>query len=325
MSRNDFVVDASEVKRFVSNLVAVDSSGNKRQFNTVHVVDGSGNKKQILPNDLVRGIAESLTFEETTALIKTLVLSASEGITLSEQFGKFVDSRTTSKGFSESIVLTESTSLTIAKTITASDTLNLSERLGKFVEVTATEPDPPSNLTATEITCSDTVGDVELTLDDNSDNEDEWRVYKDGMLFDIRQSDTTGSTGQITITASDPVTPGESADFTVSAANDQGESSQTAPDAVNFRDEPNTPNNVEATWNATACSVTVTWDEVSNACEYEVYRDGTSLGTTTNTSFPDSSASENTSYEYEVEAINDHGTGNRGSDLITTGNCDGPG
>ncbi len=53
-------------------------------------------------------------------------------------------------------------------------------------------------------------------------------------------------------------------------------------------------------------SLTITWNAVSygeGIKEYEIYRDGVSVGTRVGTSFADSGLAPETTYEYQVKAI----------------------
>ncbi|UHQ96069.1 fibronectin type III domain-containing protein (plasmid) [Natrinema halophilum] len=52
-------------------------------------------------------------------------------------------------------------------------------------------------------------------------------------------------------------------------------------------------------------SVDLTWDSVSGADEYRVYRDGSQVGTTTSTSFTDTGLAPTTGYTWEVTSVTD--------------------
>src|SRR6185312_7692352 len=70
---------------------------------------------------------------------------------------------------------------------------------------------------------------------------------------------------------------------------------------------PTVPQNVNATANS-ATSVTVTWDKSTDdtaVAGYDVYRDGTKIGTTgaSQTSFTDATVQPNTTYAYTVDAF----------------------
>ena len=198
-----------------------------------------------------------------------------------------------------------------------------------------TPPTAPSNLTATELTCSGTGTDVELTFDDNSETEEEWIVYKNGSFFDIVQSSTTTGTGQITITATGPLGANETATFTVAARNGAGESSESAGSSFTSASSPSTPS-VTSSWNdgsgtQPACGVELDWGADSDACGFRVYR--RLCGETSWTEIADISGggsgyfdtavSENTCYDYEVEAYNDRGSPRSATESITTGTCEG--
>ena len=56
-----------------------------------------------------------------------------------------------------------------------------------------------------------------------------------------------------------------------------------------------------------AMAVRLAWAEVSGAEQYNVYRDGTLLATTTDLAYVDDTAAENTEYTYGVSAVNSAG------------------
>lgn len=196
-----------------------------------------------------------------------------------------------------------------------------------------TPPTAPSSLTATELTCSGVIGDVELTFDDNSSTEDSWVVYKDGSLFDEVTSTTTSGTGQITITATGPLGANETATFTVAARNGAGDSAESAGSTFTSVDNVSTPS-VTSSWNdgsgsQPACGVELDWGADSDACGWRVYRrlcgetSWTEIADVSGDSYFDTGVSEDTCYEYEVEAYNDRGTARSATESITTGTCEG--
>ncbi|WP_206912053.1 hypothetical protein IGL98_003251 [Enterococcus sp. DIV0840] len=65
---------------------------------------------------------------------------------------------------------------------------------------------------------------------------------------------------------------------------------------------PATPTNVK-TSEVTTSSLKLTWNTVSNAKEYNVYRDGKKVATVGGTQFNDANLAENTTYSYQVEAV----------------------
>jgi hypothetical protein len=59
-------------------------------------------------------------------------------------------------------------------------------------------------------------------------------------------------------------------------------------------------------------------DPDTGIVQYDVYRDGIHIGSTKTLSFEDSGLAELTPYAYEVRAVNYHGTGGPGADLMVT-------
>ncbi|MCL2442203.1 MAG: fibronectin type III domain-containing protein [Treponema sp.] len=86
---------------------------------------------------------------------------------------------------------------------------------------------------------------------------------------------------------------------------------------------PRAPSGVNATA-ASTTSITVSWDSVSGANGYRVYRSTSStgtfteIGTSTTTSFTNYELSANTTYFYRVAAYNNSGTGSQSSTVNTT-------
>jgi hypothetical protein len=71
---------------------------------------------------------------------------------------------------------------------------------------------------------------------------------------------------------------------------------------------------------ASSSSVSLTWSAASGATSYNVYRNGTKVGSPTGTSYTDSGLSANTSYSYQVSASNSAGEGPKSSSIsVTTG------
>jgi poly(hydroxyalkanoate) depolymerase family esterase len=67
----------------------------------------------------------------------------------------------------------------------------------------------------------------------------------------------------------------------------------------------------------TGSSVSLSWNAVSGAASYAVYRDGAEAGTSTTTSFTDNGLSSGTSYQYTVAALDSSGTAGAASAAVT--------
>lgn len=79
---------------------------------------------------------------------------------------------------------------------------------------------------------------------------------------------------------------------------------------------PKAPLNVAATPLATA--VALTWDAVTGATTYKVYRDGVEVGSPKTNSFNDSGLTAETTYKYQVSAVNAVGEGPKSASITTT-------
>lgn len=70
----------------------------------------------------------------------------------------------------------------------------------------------------------------------------------------------------------------------------------------------------------TDTSLTLSWDAVSydeGIDHYEVFRDGTSLGTRKGTSYSDSGLTAETTYQYQVRAVSTNGLESPLSDALS--------
>jgi hypothetical protein len=74
------------------------------------------------------------------------------------------------------------------------------------------------------------------------------------------------------------------------------------------------------TGTSSASSVSLSWSAPSGATSYNVYRNGSKVGSPTGTSYTDSGLSANTSYSYQVSASNSVGEGAKSSSIsVKTG------
>ncbi|MFR9797404.1 PHB depolymerase family esterase [Streptomyces sp. MS06] len=64
-------------------------------------------------------------------------------------------------------------------------------------------------------------------------------------------------------------------------------------------------------------TATLGWTAVSGAASYDVYRDGTKVGSTSSTGYTDSGLTSATSYDYSVAAVDDSGTPGTRSSAVT--------
>ena len=77
--------------------------------------------------------------------------------------------------------------------------------------------------------------------------------------------------------------------------------------------------NVQASDGTYSDKVQITWDAVTHATSYEVYRDAVKIGETTVTSYSDTSVVPNTTYAYTVKGCNASGCGP--ASVADTGNA----
>jgi hypothetical protein len=81
---------------------------------------------------------------------------------------------------------------------------------------------------------------------------------------------------------------------------------------------PGAPTGLSGT--SSASSVSLTWSAASGATSYNVYRNGTKVGSPTSTSYMDSGLAANTTYSYQVSASNSAGEGAKSSTIsVKTG------
>lgn len=167
-------------------------------------------------------------------------------------------------------------------------------------------PTKPTGLQATALSSSR----IDLTWSASNDPQSGvagYRVYRDGALV----GEATGTTYQ-----DEGLAPGTEYEYRVSAVNGDGlESDPSDPArATTPRADDTTPPTTPEGLEATALSprqVQLSWlpssDPESGIARYEVYRDGVSVGPSTETTFTDGDLQPDTEYDYQVSAINGDG------------------
>ena len=191
-------------------------------------------------------------------------------------------------------------------TVTALDSEGLESGPSAPAQATtldATPPTTPSNLAATA-TGTTTVG---LTWAASADPETGVASY---LVF--RNGSQIGSTSQTTYQDTG-LSPSTTYDYRVRAVNGDGlESNLSNEDSATTLDGsgPSTPTNLAATPAGTD-RIDLTWtassDPESGIAHYLVYRDGSQVGQTSQTSFNDTGLSPATRYVYRVRAVNGDG------------------
>ncbi|GIO15137.1 hypothetical protein J19TS2_46920 [Cohnella xylanilytica] len=185
------------------------------------------------------------------------------------------------------------------KQITVSVGANSAKIYAKALADT-TAPSVPTNVSATVQSASS----IKVTWSASSDNVAVagYEVYRDGALV--------GTTAGTSYTDSG-LTAGTTYSYTVKAYDAAGnKSAASSPPATATTGAPDTqapsvPTNVVATSNSSS-SATVSWtastDNVA-VTGYEVYRNGTKVGTTASTSYTDTGLAASTTYSYTVKAF----------------------
>jgi titin len=174
-------------------------------------------------------------------------------------------------------------------------------------QTTATVPSTPTNLQANNITTTSAI----LTWSDNSNNEDGFNIYKDGLtnLIATVPANTTDY-------ALSNLSPATTYTYSIRAFNSAGESNVTATlfTTLTPTTKPNAPTNAQAN-NVTTTSVTLTWsDNANNEDGFKIYDFSTSqvIATTANdvTSYTFTNLTPATMYRYRVVAFNSAGESN---------------
>ena len=150
-------------------------------------------------------------------------------------------------------------------------------------------PTAPTNLTATV-----NGSNVNLNWNEVSDATS-YNVYRDSSLI---ASPTTNAFTDTTLADGTYL-------YEVSAVDDAGESTSKASVNATVNNEPPTaPTNLSASVNQD--TVNLSWDEVSDATSYNVYRDSSLIASPTTNAFTDTALADGT-YLYEVSAVDDAG------------------
>ena len=120
---------------------------------------------------------------------------------------------------------------------------------------------------------------------------DGYRIYRDGSLLadinDLSYQDTSA-------------TNGSTYGYQITSYNFGGESAKSSELSLTLI--PDAPTNLAAT--TAYQEVSLIWSAPSGATSYNIYRDGSSIGSSNSTSYTDSSVSNDNSYSYSVSAVN---------------------
>jgi chitodextrinase len=185
----------------------------------------------------------------------------------------------------------------------------------------ATGPTTPTNLAATP----SGTDRIDLTWTASSDPESgiaSYRIYRGGSQV--------GQTNQLSFTNTG-LSPATEYEYRVRAVNGDGlQSELSSPATATTLDAtpPTTPQNLVATPVGTE-RIDLTWtasqDPESGVTGYRVFRDGSEVGTTTQTVYQDDGLSPATDYEYYVVAVNGDGLESQPSTTASARTLDGTG
>lgn len=182
-------------------------------------------------------------------------------------------------------------------------------------------PSEPQNLEATA------AGPYRIDLDwdaasDPQSGIDGYIVYRDGSPVASPSGTSYSDTG---------LQPAREYEYRVSAVNGQGlEGDRSDPASATTRDDtpPTTPQNLVATPVGTE-RIDLAWDASSDpetgVAEYIVLRDGSEVGRTEQTTYPDDGLTPATEYDYTVVAVNGDGLESEESAPATAATFDGTG
>lgn len=79
---------------------------------------------------------------------------------------------------------------------------------------------------------------------------------------------------------------------------------------------PNEPQNLAGT--TTITQANLTWDAVDGADSYKIYRNGTEIGTSDTNSYKDTGLTGDTTYQYQVSAVNSAGESEKSEEISLT-------
>ncbi len=159
--------------------------------------------------------------------------------------------------------------------------------------VIAADTQPPSQLSLTG-TLSETT--ISLTWSASTDNVGVtgYAIYRDGTII--------GTTTDTSYT--DNLTLGQTFSYVVKAFDAAGNESEASNSVVNEHNAPSIPTGLTVAAKSVK-TVSLTWEASTDdvgLVGYEIYRDGTKVGTTPSTDYTDSELAPNTTYNYMLKA-----------------------
>ncbi len=267
----------------------------------------TGDSQVSLSWDAVPGAAEYRVYRADTA---------------SGEFTRIADSTTISETTYTDTGLTEGTAYRY--TVRAVDSIGEGPDSSAASVTALVSPAAPANLSATAAVVT---GDSQVSLSwDAVMGATEYRVYRslEGtfILYNRIADDTTITTTSYTNTG---LTGGTSYRYLVRAVDGNGESANSNIVRITALSAPSVPANLRAV--AGDNRITLSWDSVSGATEYRIYRSATTGGTLTRiasgttitaTTYINTGLTNGTTYRYTIRAANNIGESTDSSEVTAT-------
>jgi poly(3-hydroxybutyrate) depolymerase len=148
-----------------------------------------------------------------------------------------------------------------------------------------------------------------------------WTASAGATSYTVFRNGASAGTSNVASFTDSGLTANTTYTYTVSASNVKGSSAQSAPVQATTTNAV-VPAQVTGltVGTVTATSVALSWNAVSGATSYDVYRNGgnTPAGTTTATNFTDTGVVAGTTYTYAVAAANANGLGAQSASVTAT-------
>ena len=152
----------------------------------------------------------------------------------------------------------------------------------------------PSTPTGLDVTAQSS-SSIALTWN-SVDGAESYKVYRDSEEIAINVTGTTYTDNGLTAN--------KEYCYTVKAVNSAGESEESSPEcATTYPLAPDAPTNLVATAQGTS-TISLSWNGVVGATNYNIYRNLTQVATVTETSYVDNGLAPATEYVYTVKAVN---------------------
>ena len=219
----------------------------------------------------------------------------------SSQGQPFVMGTHTSVGSADMEDIVSSTAGTQQSTATFTSATDWHAGVAVFHQFSSSNPPPsvPTGLSAP----TDTASSVGLSWTASTGGATGYTIYRNG---------TQVGTSTTTTYTDSTVSPSTTYQYTVDAYNGAGTHSAQSSPALSVTTPSTAPPSVPTGLSAptdTASSVGLSWTaSTGGATGYTIYRNGTQVGTSTTTTYTDSTVSPSTTYQYTVDAYNGAGT-----------------